>query len=466
MQQKDFAVFDCDAHVVEPAETWDYVAAADRDLVRQYYWEDADSAPFGILNGRRTAFVTPGYRTAGMGGSVRGPGLSPAVQRVLYSRNLTPEQWDYMDHRGARDPLARVVDMDLMGIDQVLVIPTMVNNYLYFIENAHAARAVARAVNDWIYDYCQAVPGRMFPCAVLPVQYPAFAVEEARRVAEKGFRVVALRPIDAQGLYPNQTAFDGLWSTIEALGLVVGMHTFPAGETILAGNRDGRQYSPGELVWLQGSTTDDHMVTSQTASFIYEAMAWVAYATLSGFLDQYPNLRMTVFESNAGWLPAVLEQCDHAYRLYRNLRQHKGSRLPSEAFLQQCKISFEADEGAVFSMHEYFGDVAIWASDVYHHDAADAWEVIRKMDKAGVPYETKVKMLSTNACQLYGIEPRLFVTEEAELNLPDWFPTPAEVEAARAPEHVLLANVPPGSFASLQAQLLQGLFLGVEGEVH
>ena len=83
---------------------------------------------------------------------------------------------------------------------------------------------------------------------------------------------------------------------------------------------------------------------SQTLSFIFEMQSWLAQVLLGGFLDRYPNLKMAVFESNSQWLPYMLETCDRLFKLYANERQVKADRLPSEAFYEQCVISFESDE--------------------------------------------------------------------------------------------------------------------------
>jgi hypothetical protein len=65
----------------------------------------------------------------------------------------------------------------------------------------------------------------------------------------------------------------------------------------------------------------------------------------------------------------------------------------------------------------------VWASDSYHPDAEDVWEAIRHMDRAGIPESARVKMLGANARRFYGIEGRLFVSEEAApIKRPDWFP--------------------------------------------
>ena len=51
------------------------------------------------------------------------------------------------------------------------------------------------------------------------------------------------------------------------------------------------------------------------------------------------------------------------------------------------------------------------------------------MAAAGVPDAVQHKLLGSNAASWYGIEPKMFVTEEAgPIDRPDWFPQGPELE--------------------------------------
>jgi hypothetical protein len=177
------------------------------------------------------------------------------------------------------------------------------------------------------------------------------------------------------------------------------------------------------------------MVDPQTLSFVFEAMVWLAQVLLSGFFEMYPRLKMAIFESNASWLPEMLEHCDRLFKLYANERLIKSDRLPSEVFAQQCYIAFESDEQPVFQQWDCFEHVGVWSSDAYHHDGSDSWSAIRYMDGAGVPKDAQARLLGGNARRMYGIEGKLFVSEEApEVARPAWFPTPADIEQWAAAE--------------------------------
>jgi uncharacterized protein len=426
---KRFPVFDCDAHINDPMQIWEYVPASKQELVRDTYWRGDDSA---LLNGEPTmgggnGHFAPGYNPI----CIAGPQMNKKIMRKLNAMTpLTDEQRAYVHHDGAIDPRARIVEMDLMGIDQVLVIPTMVIMHLPFARDDEGVGVFCQAYNDFLLDWCGEVPERLFGAALLPAQDPVGTAKEVFRAAELGHKVGLIRPIDAQAKYPNQVAdammrgggdYDEVFRAFEETGMVLGMHTFPAPG---AAHPLGPDFlcSPGDLFTRAG--TD-----SQTFSFIHEMQVWIAQVLLSGFLDRYPRLRMAVFESNAEWLPYMLESCDRLWKLYARERGGASDRLPSEAFLEQSVISFESDEVGVFQQWDFFEDVGIWASDAYHHDGADVWGALRNMHDAGVPQATVEKLVATNATRWYGIEPKIFVTDEAPpIDRPEWFPQGAELE--------------------------------------
>ncbi len=443
--RKSYPVFDCDAHVNDPLDIWDkYVEPEYRELVKQAYWRDERQA---LINGH---IKVTGGSDAEFGWNwnpitISGPGLNKKLLRRLRDVPMTPEQRRYLRHEGAYDPRARLKDMDLMGIDQVLVIPTMLVDHFLFIENHHAANALARAYNNWVYDWCKTSPDRLYPAAILPVQNTVFAVQELHRVAKMGFRVALVRPIDAQGNYPNRiympprpetlnTAFwDPIYRAFEETSIVLGIHTFPHPSGTASGPV---ARSPGEYV-NNTSYGTGRWVNHQSLSFVFEAMTWTAQILLSGFLDRYPKLRMAIFESNCSWLPELLEHCDRLFKLYANERARPTEtnafvrdpmykppkRLPTEAFYSQALIAFEGDELDAFRQWERFQDIGIWSSDAYHSDGSGAWVAIRNMEELEVPESAQAMLMGANARRFYGIEGKTFVTDEPKaIPRPAWFP--------------------------------------------
>jgi predicted TIM-barrel fold metal-dependent hydrolase len=342
---KDFATFDCDAHVTEPPLIWerakDFLTRDELDALKRTIWWDADSRLL-IVNGR-AGIGLGSPRKGGIPGTMRvitnaGPGVKHDIQRALNVRNLNPktaltqEQVAYLDHAGSYEPKPRIRDMDIQGIDQVMIIPTEIDIYPW-LEDALGAKAFCRAYNEWAYDYTLADPERLFFAALVPMQHPDYAVAEIRRVAALGCRVALVRPMDAMGNYPMQPKYEPVWDALEETGMVYGMHPFPAFGSSKPGGYS-EQYSGAELIRRTIATAGlPHSFLSNVQNFQSEAALWVTMVLMSGFFDRHPKINAAVFEASSTWLSFLVDECDKAYRLYKNERQLPPlKRLPSETF--------------------------------------------------------------------------------------------------------------------------------------
>lgn len=449
---KNFPTFDCDAHVTEPPWLWDrakdWLSSSEYEELKHSIWFDKESKQL-IVNG----FANTGLGSQRIGGtpgvvnvlSLAGPGLKHNIQRALNVRNLkrkqalTKEQAAYLDHRGSYEPKPRLRDMDTQGIDQVMIIPTDIDTYPW-IQSAIGARAMCKAYNDWAYEYCQENPQRLFFAALLPMQDSKFAEQEVYRVAAKGCRVGLIRPIDAMGNYPIQPKYAPVWRAMEETGVVYGMHPFPA-LGVLKPPGYAEQYSGAELIALTATSSGlPHSFLTNVQNFQAEASLWVAMVLMSGFFERYPKLRAAVFEASSTWLSFIVDECDKAYKLYRNERQLPPlKRLPSETFFEYCVTGFEGDEAPPSRLPEFYENILAWSSDVYHHDGDDAWRAIEMMRKCELPESYQVKFLGDNARRLYKIDrPATFIRERVtEIERPDWWPTEEEVRESLKPESAL-----------------------------
>jgi len=172
---KNFPVFDCDSHVVEPPAVWDeYVPARDRAWVKTQFCFHTDSDVL-MINGR----VVPASRERSNAAEV---GWARWDKREVGRYTPGTDEWQARFGRvlGCRDPQARLNDMDALGIDQVMLFPTWFVR-LALLREPRAAAILARAYNDWVHDYCAADRRRLYPCAVLPLQSVEASVEELCR---------------------------------------------------------------------------------------------------------------------------------------------------------------------------------------------------------------------------------------------------------------------------------------------
>jgi predicted TIM-barrel fold metal-dependent hydrolase len=416
---KNFPVFDCDSHIYEPPEVWDkYIPDNHRDFARTHFYRDADRL-ISVKNGK-ISFRDPNKWK--YPGETWHPGLS---KQVIGQVSPGTKEWDEQigRNRSARDPMARLKDMDAAGIDQVMVFPSTFV-YLPLVENAEAAHICARAYNDWVYDYCSADKKRLYPAAVLPIQDVAMAIEELRRVARRGFKSALVRPIFSGAKYPTLPEYDPLWQEFEELGVVLGMHTFPSrGEAMSAeldrrmganrkrlfGDEEVLVYSPGQFVANIMQLMGSRQAGDAAFGFIAEAMTWTAVVLMTGWLEKFPRLKVAILESNCSWLPLVLEKAETYLDLYKHLGDKIGD--PHEVFYRNCHIAFESDEMMAFRLWDLFENIGLWSSDMPHLDASDVWDAIDNMNKWNVPQPVQEKLLGGNARRLYGIEPQLIVTK-------------------------------------------------------
>jgi uncharacterized protein len=422
---KDFPVFDCDGHVVEPPAIWEeYVPARERPWVKSQFCFHTDTDLL-MINGR----AVPAARERSNAAEV---GWARWNKKEVGKLIPGSAEWQARFGRllGCRDPHARLCDMDALGIDQAMLFPTWFVR-LALLRDPRAAAILARAYNDWVNDYCAADRRRLYPCAILPLQTVEGSIEELRRAARLGFKAAAVRPCFWNGRYPTLPEFDPLWREFEDLGIVLAMHTFPSREALTAewGERmdaargsgqgllftdEAVVYSPGQFVSNITFAMDPTIDSSEALGFIMEAMVWVTTVLMTGWLDKFPRLKAAVLESNASWLPLVLGKSRSFLDLFAFQRGNRKVRDPVDSFRERCFIGFESDETMVYRLWDLFRDVAIWSSDYPHHDAEDAWEALQMMAQNEVPEAVRRDMLGNNARRLYGIEPLLTVKERIE----------------------------------------------------
>ena len=222
---KSFPVFDADSHVVEPPDLWErYVDRDYRALAKQALWrEEGETGSYLKINGKvfrdagnsnipRHAIWQPGMTWESIGA------LDPDE-----SHPLTP---------GALGPEARLLHMDLMGVDQAFLYPTWFAEGFPLIEDPDIAHVLARAYNDWIADFCSAAPQRLFAAAMLPLQNMDFTQQELRRVAgmpcfRGAFIRPAFSPTFAEDRYFTHPYYDPLWAELEELGIAAAVHPTP-----------------------------------------------------------------------------------------------------------------------------------------------------------------------------------------------------------------------------------------------
>ena len=203
MAKDGFKVFDSDMHIMEPPDLWErHIAPEFRTI-----------APHGVTseNVRDLRISWPSDESSGR---TTTPGLGRGHN---YDRN----QKLYRDHsaRGWTGEV-QLEAMDVEGLDAAVMFPSRGLNVLINPKLAAPfAAAIARAYNDWLYEFCQADPARMLGAGMISVYDINDAVQEAHRVVEDlGFKAVFLRSNIVTGRPWHETYYEPLWETLEQSG--------------------------------------------------------------------------------------------------------------------------------------------------------------------------------------------------------------------------------------------------------
>jgi len=357
-------VIDGDGHICEPELVWtDYTASKFRDDVLQVRTIDGVSHLY--VEGRRLPF-----------------GGGASIAHACIPGGFAPGQhltWADIP-AGSHDPAARLKVMDEEGIDQALLFPST-HLLAGDINDPQVAAETCRAYNDWISDFCQHDPARLFAMGLIPLQDITLATKEAQRLPTIGLKGFMARPERYRGLPLNDPACDGLWQTAVADNLAVGIH-----------GSFGSQMQSFSTGLYKENLFYDHMIAHP-----FGQMAVMMDMIAGGVLDRFPGLRVGFFESGLGWMPYWIDRLDEHFEV---MGHHTPwlKRKPSEIFSEQCFVSMEADElsGLKWMVDKGLGHCIVWGSDYPHFDstfpgayveAADTFSKVGANIEQAVVYE-------------------------------------------------------------------------------
>ncbi|MBI3743561.1 MAG: amidohydrolase family protein [Chloroflexi bacterium] len=297
---------------------------------------------------------------------------------------------------GTYDARVRLRDMDAMGIDQALLLPTLFNEYLPLVEDAEAACALARAYNAWIERFAAVASQRLFAAATLPLQDVNLAVEVAANIAAAEFVAVVVRPVFTAGRFTTDAYFDSLWSLLEDREIAVVVHPSPG---TAAGLRDAN------APWVEKVSANLDL-GHPVAEFITPGMDNGAFAVAmmaSGLLERFPKLRIIFAHAGIAWVPIALEKA--STYLWLSHQQTPVSLTPERVFFaRSTAVTFRAGDAALHSASDVFARVGVFGSRYAAHDAADAWEAIAGLEQAGIDEELIADLMGNNARRILSIE--------------------------------------------------------------
>lgn len=369
-------VVSADSHVTEPADLW-------KQRLDQRY---RDRAPHVIKNpdeGPAWLFVaenmTPFPVAGGFAAGRSGEALKEFQDKGYESAR--PSGWD---------PVARIEDQELDGIDAEILYPTLAMK-IFAMSDPELQRACFHAYNDWLAEYCAHAPRRLYGIGLLSLEDIELAVQDIEVIAKQGSRGVMVWGAPPEDRPYDDPAYDPFWQAAASLDLPVSLHII-AGRGRISGSVidaiRGRSH-PG--VWYM--------------NVLHEIQDSLARIVFGGVLYRFPELKLVSAENDAGWLPHFMYRMDHCDQKFRAMWPDAPPEPPSFYVRRQLYATFQDDPVAP-ATHEMFGrENYMWASDFPHTDStfpeSRAW--IEK-NFAGVPDDVRRRIVRDNAVELYRMD--------------------------------------------------------------
>jgi predicted TIM-barrel fold metal-dependent hydrolase len=284
--------------------------------------------------------------------------LKRHIAAVGYPREqmtLTPATYDTM-RPGCYDPVARLADMDINGVQASLCFPTMARFAgALFLSGADRDLALdcVRAYNDWTLNVWSATnPTRLVPLAIVPLWDPQLAAVEAKRMIDAGVRAIAfpelVHNLGLPSLHSGE--WEHFFSVCNEAGVALCAHIGTGGTTPVSS--DGPPAVQASLSSLNSAAC--------LSDFVF-----------SGVLERHPNLRLSLAEGQIGWVPFQLERMDDVWVEHRAWGGVAGtlSMPPSEYFRRQVYGCFFRDPHGVANLELIGVDNVTFETDYPHTDS-------------------------------------------------------------------------------------------------
>ena len=291
---------------------------------------------------------------------------------------------------GGWDPAARLKDMAADGISAEVLYPTLTKDiYLHQGSDPELATASARVYNDWMIEYCQEAPDRLWGQALILLWDIEGAVLEMERCRKAGLVGATTWIIPPPDLPFKSEHYERFWAAAQDLDMPVSMH-INQGFGMYVDRRTG----PVDEVEEIRLTCQGHKLNGMNA---------FTEIICSGVLERHPRLKIIVAELEVGWIPFFVQDLDRRFIKSKLYKEGTVPLLPSEYFARQCYSTFTSDEVGGHLLERWGYDNFMWSNDYPH--PGSIWPYSDQVIERTLGHlnaETKAKVLRENVARVYG----------------------------------------------------------------
>jgi predicted TIM-barrel fold metal-dependent hydrolase len=294
---------------------------------------------------------------------------------------------------GCYDPVERLKDMDLNGIEASLCFPNVLPRFCgqTFLEarDKELALLCVKAYNDWMAEeWVGPSNGRLIQCSIVPLWDPQLAAFEIRRNAARGARAVTFPELPASLGLPS--IHSGHWNPV-----------FDAcNETATA-------------VCMHVGSSSKYPTTSHDAPYIVagmllhtNVMASMSDWLFSGCFEEYADLKVVYSEGNIGWIPFIVERADRYWEMQTHAYDRsRVKRRPSEYYAEHIFSSYVSDTFGLRSISTVGLDNVAFETDYPHADGSwpNSVDVARR-ELAHLALPDRLKVLRSNAIRMLSLD--------------------------------------------------------------
>ena len=369
----DYRVISSDNHVFEPVDLWTSRSES-KFKDRVPHIERLEEGDWWFCDGHRIVDTGPG---------------SQVGVRFEDPEKLSLETWIEDVRPGGYIPEEHVKDMDIDGIDVSIVYPT-VGLQLYIVPDGELLTSIFRTYNDWIGEFCGAVPKRLKGIAMLNVDDVREGVKELERCAKMGFAGGMITIYPPENRPYDLPEYEPLWAAAQDLGMPLSLH--------IGTNRlTGGQFTNSDAMKPAFISNVDHWVRVSLANIIF-----------SGVFERYPKLQMGSVEMELSWVPHFLDRIDYTYTQrvpeFSQGYRFKQGALPSDFFHSNVFLGFQEDALGIRDRDIIGVDSLMWGADYPHRESTfpRSRQIIEEI-LVDCTDEERAKIAGGNAARVYNL---------------------------------------------------------------
>jgi predicted TIM-barrel fold metal-dependent hydrolase len=360
-------VLDADTHIAESEAMWSFI---DKEMyprrpvlarIPDDTWYHERNA-FWLIDGE--IFPKPA-------GKASFSLITPSAQKKESGRGDI-----HLAVRELTDPVARLKDMDKIGVDVQVIYPTLF--LVYLTDDAQLDVALCRAYNRFVANACAKAPDRLKWVVILPLRDIAASLAEMKWAKEQGAVGVFFRGMEGN-LTLDNPQLHPIYALAEKLDLTLCIHTGSGSRHLM------------QLFDVERNHTFAHN----------RVLPVVAFRDLvaNRIPELFPKLRFGFIEAAASWVPYIW----HVLR--RSVRPDFKTKNPKGLFREyRFWIACEADEELPHLLTYIGEDHIVIGSDYGHNDPSKEPDFVKNMRaREDVAPAVIEKILCVNPRRLYGV---------------------------------------------------------------